>query len=115
VVARLADRVIVMYAGRIVEQAAVRAFYTAPRHPYSQGLLASLPRSDDDPTQRLQPIPGQPSDLTRARPGCDFAPRCRFATERCLAEAPPLESSGEDARASVACWRAGEIGVGHVH
>jgi oligopeptide/dipeptide ABC transporter ATP-binding protein len=121
VVARLADRVIVMYAGRIVEEAPVRAFYAAPRHPYSMGLLASLPKLDGSPDERLQPIPGQPPDLARLKPGCSFAPRCAFVRERCLVEAPPLTPTGADARSRVACWRADEIGpaaireAAHVH
>jgi oligopeptide transport system ATP-binding protein len=113
VVAKLADRVIVMYAGGIVEEAGVRAFYAAPRHPYSMGLLASLPKLDGDADQVLKPIPGQPPDLARLQPGCAFAPRCGFVVERCRRETPPLRPSGFDPRARVACWRADEIGAAH--
>jgi oligopeptide transport system ATP-binding protein len=115
VVARLADRVLVMYAGRIVEEAAVRSFYAAPRHPYSRGLLGSLPDLDADIDRTLQPIPGQPPDLSRLGDGCAFAPRCAFAVDRCLREIPPLVGSAKDPRMRVACWRADEIGGAHAH
>jgi oligopeptide transport system ATP-binding protein len=115
VVARIADRVIVMYAGRIVEEAGVQAFYTAPRHPYSKGLLASLPRFDDDVSKPLKPIPGQPPNLASRRGGCAFAPRCSLAQDRCRSDAPPLVASGMDSRQRIACWRADEIGAGDAH
>jgi oligopeptide transport system ATP-binding protein len=115
VVARIADRVIVMYAGRIVEEAGVQAFYTAPRHPYSKGLLASLPRFDDDVSRPLKPIPGQPPNLASRRNGCAFAPRCSLAQDRCRSDTPPLVALGADTRQRVACWRADEVGAGDVH
>jgi oligopeptide/dipeptide ABC transporter ATP-binding protein len=102
VVARYADRVNVMYAGRIIEQAAAREIYANPRHPYTLGLLHSVPRLDEPRRARLDPIQGQPPDLTRLPPGCAFAPRCAYRVERCAAEVPPLEPV-----ASVhlsACW-----------
>lgn len=106
VVARLAERVVVMYAGRVVEEASVRTFYRRPCHPYSRGLLESLPRPGI--AEALVPIGGQPPDLLRLGKGCAFAPRCTMALARCTQEAPPLAASGDDPRDRVACWRAGE-------
>lgn len=91
VVARYADRVIVMYGGRIVETAPARELYKRPRHPYTVGLLTSVPRLDGDTRRRLIPIDGQPPDLARLPTGCAFAPRCRAAVERCHLERPKLE------------------------
>jgi oligopeptide transport system ATP-binding protein len=96
VVARYADRVVVMYGGRIVETAPARVLYKAPRHPYTQGLMASIPRLDGDTRQRLVPIEGQPPNLAQLPPGCAFAARCRMATQRCHDERPPLEAVGEN-------------------
>ena len=103
VVARYADRVNVMYAGRIIEQASAAELYANPRHPYTLGLLRSVPRLDEPRRARLDPIEGQPPDLTRLPPGCSFSPRCAYRVERC-AEAPPLEDV-ELAHRS-ACWEA---------
>ncbi|MFT4103278.1 MAG: ABC transporter ATP-binding protein [Burkholderiaceae bacterium] len=94
VVARYADRVAVMYGGRIVETAPALPLYGEPKHPYTLGLMASIPRLDGDPHQRLVPIEGQPPDLSRMPPGCAFAPRCKHAIERCRAERPPLTDVG---------------------
>jgi oligopeptide/dipeptide ABC transporter ATP-binding protein len=105
VVARYADRVNVMYAGRIIERGTAREIYHAPRHPYTLGLLRSVPRLDEPRRARLAPIEGQPPDLTRLPPGCAFAPRCGFRVERCLREVPPLERVGEGGHVS-ACWEA---------
>jgi oligopeptide transport system ATP-binding protein len=91
VVARYADRVAVMYAGRIVESATARELYARPRHPYTRGLLDSVPRLDSDRRRRLVPIEGQPPDLANLPPGCAFAPRCSRVMERCLVERPALE------------------------
>jgi oligopeptide/dipeptide ABC transporter ATP-binding protein len=89
VVARLADRVAVMYAGQIVEQADVRTIFRAPKHPYTFGLLQSLPSIAG--SGRLQPMRGQPPDLAELPPGCPFLPRCPKATSQCRTEdAPPL-------------------------
>ena len=88
VVARYADVVAVMYGGRIVEQASAAALYARPRHPYTRGLLASIPRLDGDAGQRLVPITGQPPDLARLPPGCAFAPRCGRADTRCESTRP---------------------------
>jgi len=94
-VARYAHRVIVMYAGRVVETAAARTLYASPRHPYTRGLLASVPRLDGDAGIRLVPIEGQPPDLSALPPGCAFAPRCRLASAKCRAQRPPLEPVGD--------------------
>jgi oligopeptide/dipeptide ABC transporter ATP-binding protein len=107
-VARYADRVNVMYAGRIIEQGTARELYARPRHPYTLGLLRSVPRLDEPRRARLAPIEGQPPDLARLSPGCAFAPRCAFRVERCLAEAPPLHRIGSDAHMT-ACWQAEEL------
>src|SRR5258707_3794714 len=93
VVARYADRVAVMYGGRIVETAPARQLYKKPRHPYTRGLMASVPRLDGDTDRPLVPIEGQPPDLASLPPGCPFAPRCKDATERCRIERPPLFES----------------------
>ena len=90
VVARYADRVVVMYAGRVVESAPAAELYAHPRHPYTQGLMASVPRLDGDTSVRLVPIEGQPPDLARIPIGCAFAPRCRQATDACRSGPPPL-------------------------
>jgi oligopeptide transport system ATP-binding protein len=95
VVARYADRVAVMYAGRIVETAPARALYARPRHPYTRGLLDSVPRLDAGRKRRLVPIEGQPPDLGNLPPGCAFAPRCGKVMERCRVERPELEEVGE--------------------
>jgi oligopeptide transport system ATP-binding protein len=94
VVARYADRVIVMYGGRIVETAPARELYAAPRHPYTRGLMASVPRLDGDAGRPLVPIDGQPPDLAALPQGCAFAPRCRHVAERCRVSRPPLEAVG---------------------
>jgi oligopeptide/dipeptide ABC transporter ATP-binding protein len=91
--APLADRLAVMYGGRIVEQAAARELYSAPRHPYTAGLLRSLPRLDLPLPDRLPAIPGQPPDLSELPPGCAFAPRCPLAFEPCR-ERPGTRPSG---------------------
>ncbi|MFN8639491.1 MAG: ABC transporter ATP-binding protein [Dehalococcoidia bacterium] len=104
VVARLADRVAVMYAGSLVETMDVRAAFRAPRHPYTFGLLSSLPAFAEE-RGRLVPMPGQPPDLTALPPGCPFLPRCAKAVLPCRAEAAPrLEAYGGDEAHSVACF-----------
>jgi len=94
VVARYANRVNVMYAGKIIERGNAREIYHHPRHPYTLGLLRSVPRLDQARGQRLVPIDGQPPDLTRLDAGCSFRPRCVFAVERCAESFPPLEDVG---------------------
>ena len=92
VVARYADRVAVMYGGRIVETASARDLYANPSHPYTQGLLASVPRLDDESGKRLVPIKGQPPDLAHLPPGCAFSARCPHVVDRCRVERPQLET-----------------------
>ncbi len=101
VVAGLADRVIVMYGGQIVEEARVRDLYGNPEHPYTQGLLQSLPRLDQK-GQELVNIKGQPPSMYAPPSGCSFAPRCPYAFDRCWAEVPKLQLVGQEHRA--ACW-----------
>ncbi len=108
VVARYADRVNVMYAGKIIERGTSREIYGNPRHPYTLGLLRSVPRLDEPKREKLAPIQGQPPDLTRLPPGCSFAPRCAYAIERCRAERPALEPV-EGGHLS-ACWVSAELG-----
>jgi oligopeptide transport system ATP-binding protein len=96
VVARYADRVLVMYGGRVVEQAPARQLYANPRHPYTQGLLASIPRLDADTSVPLVPIQGSPPDLAALPAGCAFAPRCQYATAACSAQRPVLRNVTAD-------------------
>ena len=91
VVARYADRVNVMYAGRIVETGSARQIYHNPSHPYTLALLRSVPRMDQPRRAKLDPVEGQPPDLMRLDAGCAFRPRCRFAVARCRETAPELE------------------------
>ncbi len=107
VVARYAERVIVMYAGKIVEKGTAKQVYHNPRHPYTIGLLNSVPRMDLHRGRRLVPIEGQPPDLTRLDQGCSYRPRCRWAIDKCAASFPPLESAG-DGQLS-ACFRKNEL------
>src|SRR5512145_763366 len=108
VVARYADRVNVMYAGRIIERSSAAELYADPRHPYTLGLLRSVPRLDEPIRAKLDPIEGHPPDLTRLPAGCAFAPRCEFRVERCGQEIPPLESVGGAGHVS-ACWEASRL------
>jgi oligopeptide/dipeptide ABC transporter ATP-binding protein len=101
-IAEMADRVVVMYAGHVAETGAVRTIFHEPRHPYTLGLMNSLPRIERD-ERRLLPIPGQPPSLIHVPPGCPFHPRCflRRGRERCRLEVPPLEAVGaEDHRSA---------------
>ena len=107
VVAETTERVVVMYAGRKVEQAAVEALFEEPLHPYTRGLMRAIPRLDIEADAagthpRLQEIPGLVPILTQPITGCAFAPRCGFATDRCRGEGPPLVDAG--AGHLVACW-----------
>ncbi|WIM11144.1 ABC transporter ATP-binding protein [Enhydrobacter sp.] len=108
VVARYASRVNVMYAGRIVEAGRAEAIYHRPRHPYTMALLRSVPRLDRPRRARLDPVDGQPPDLTRLGAGCAFRARCRFAVERCAEARPALEPAGEPAHLA-ACFRSAEL------
>jgi oligopeptide/dipeptide ABC transporter ATP-binding protein len=109
VVADMADRVLVMYAGRIVEAAPVEPLFAAPRHPYTWLLLRSLPRLDDDPKAPLPVIEGTVPGAGAWPAGCRFAPRCPLATARCREVEPELASIG-DGRA-VACWHPDRVGA----
>jgi oligopeptide transport system ATP-binding protein len=103
VVAELADQVVVMYAGYVVEEADVYKLYENPLHPYTLSLLKSLPRVDNvRKHERLATIPGFPPDGVTIMPGCPLAPRCSFAVERCNHENPPLENVDVDHK--IACW-----------
>lgn len=111
VVAGNADRVVVMYAGQVVESAAVRDVFARPLHPYTAGLLASLPRLGRR-SERLAVIPGGVPDPLRFPTGCRFHPRCPLAVDRCRSEAPPLVAFEGERQSR--CWRGGEIAVGTV-
>lgn len=108
IVARYATRVNVMYAGRIVESGTAAAIYHDPRHPYTIALLRSVPRLDRPRQARLEPVEGQPPDLTRLDGGCAFRPRCRFAVAACALSRPVLAQAGADDHFA-ACFRAGEF------
>jgi oligopeptide transport system ATP-binding protein len=102
VVARYANRVNVMYAGKIVEAASARELYGKPRHPYTLGLLRSVPRLDEARRDKLVPIEGLPPDLANIPQGCSFYPRCAYRIDRCQQEEPPLMLVDEKHYA--ACW-----------
>ena len=102
VVAGLCDKVAVMYAGRVVESAPVLELFASPSHPYTLGLLRSIPRLDESRKARLVPIDGLPPDLIDPPEACDFAPRCVFAKDICRNKRPELRLVGPDHR--IACW-----------
>ena len=109
VVAETTQRVVVMYAGRKVEEAPVEALFDNPLHPYTRGLMAAIPRLDLDADEaakrpRLQEIPGLVPLLTQLIVGCAFAARCPLATERCRTQMPPVVDAGGGH--TVACWEA---------
>ncbi len=109
VIAEVADRVAVMYAGRIVEQASVERLFAHPRHPYTEGLRRSIVELEGSPPARLGGIKGNPPDPAALPPGCAFAPRCSYAFERCRREQPPLaEVAPGHARA---CFHEGPLGA----
>jgi peptide/nickel transport system ATP-binding protein len=111
VVAEMAQRIIVMYGGRKVEEAPVGPLFAQPRHPYTQALLGSVPRLGsslaEGREQRLAEIPGVVPSLKEAIPGCIFAPRCPYATDHCRSEYPPLEEKAPGHW--VACWEADRL------
>lgn len=103
VVASMTHRIAVMYAGNIVEEATTSELFAHPRHPYTVGLLKSIPRLDQDRQDRLIPIEGSPPDLVDIPPGCSFAPRCPWVLPKCHASTPPLLPTGAQGHRS-ACW-----------
>ena len=107
VVARYAHRVNVMYAGKIIETGSSTEIYHNPKHPYTVGLLNSVPRLDEAIKIKLDPIDGLPPDLVDLPEGCSFAPRCRFTYDRCTQETPQLEEVLTEHHS--ACWRASEV------
>jgi oligopeptide transport system ATP-binding protein len=102
VIAETADRVLVMYGGMVMEEAPVKALFAHPSHPYTRGLLASIPDLRDDTHRRLTPIPGTPPDMRRPPGGCPFAPRCAHAMAQCTAALPPIYEL--DAGHGSRCW-----------
>jgi len=114
-IAELADRVVVMYGGRVVELGDVYTIFNSPRHPYTVGLMSSLARLDMD-QEWLKPIPGQPPSLLNRPPGCSFHPRCEFSQGRaiCRTEIPPLRGFGEGGAHLSACHFAEELAAQHV-
>jgi oligopeptide/dipeptide ABC transporter ATP-binding protein len=109
VVARYADRVNIMYGGKIVERGSAKEIYGNPRHPYTLGLLHSVPRLDLPRKLKLDPIEGQPPDLTNLPSGCSFRDRCKYAIDQCENEAPQLESVGDAHHA--ACFVSETLGA----
>ena len=109
VVARYADRVNVMYAGKIIETATAKSLYANPKHPYTLGLLKSVPRLDQERKSKLIPIEGVPPDLINMPPGCSFYPRCTYRVDKCAQESPPLIDVEEKHR--VACWEWEKVGA----
>ena len=112
VVAEMGERVLVMYAGRKVEEASVEELFHYPLHPYSEGLMTSIPRlneslAEDGDRVRLQEIPGMVPSLIEEIPGCLFAPRCSYASEQCVAESPRLAEYRKQHHA--ACWESGNF------
>jgi len=112
IVAGLAHRVNVMYAGYVVERGTVRAIFKRPCHPYTMGLLASMPRMDRKTAGKLRPIPGRPPDLVQVGPGCPFLPRCPLADEQCRDAMPPFDETGEPGH-GVRCWKWPEARARH--
>jgi len=108
VVARYADRVNIMYAGKVVERGNAHEIYANPRHPYTVGLLRSVPRLDLPRRAKLDPIEGQPPDLANLPPGCSFQARCKWAIDKCSTDSPELMETNEGHLS--ACWRADELG-----
>lgn len=102
VVANLAERIVVMYGGKIVEKGSISDIFNSPRHPYTWGLLKSVPRLDNDEKERLVPIHGQPPDLFSPPTGCPFYPRCDYAMKVCTKQMPEMEKIKDDHHA--ACW-----------
>ncbi len=109
VVARYADRVNVMYAGRIVESGDAEQIYHNPKHPYTLALLRSVPRMDQERGKKLEPVGGQPPDLTKLDDGCAFRPRCAFVRPGCAEAIPPLETV--EPGHTAACFEKARVGL----
>jgi oligopeptide/dipeptide ABC transporter ATP-binding protein len=110
VVAEMSDEVVVMYAGKVMERAPRRTLFYRHHHPYTEGLLASLP-ARGTPGERLTPIAGSPPSLIRPPKGCPFAARCRYVFDKCIVEAPPLITVYQDEDHQSACWLSAEESV----
>ena len=108
VVARYADRVNVMYAGKVIERADAHELYANPKHPYTVGLLNSVPRLDELRQEKLIPIEGLPPDLAHLPEGCSFYPRCEWRTDQCLTQFPPI--SQVEGEHQTACWEWEKVG-----
>jgi peptide/nickel transport system ATP-binding protein len=113
VVAGHTDEIAVMYGGKLVEKAPTKRLFAAMKMPYTEGLLASIPKMEEPSHSRLNVIPGRPPDLVSPPRGCRFAPRCAFASERCQEEEPPLTITPDDPRHTFACWY--PVGSPHYH
>lgn len=103
VVSDICDKIIVMYAGKIVEEGKSRQIFYEKSHPYTEGLLASVPKLESDVNEKLKPIKGNPPDMSCIRPGCSFAPRCSCAMQICVKEEPPVVKLNETHK--VSCWQ----------
>ena len=110
VIAGLADTVNVMYAGSIVERGTVNDIYKSPHHPYTKGLLASMPRLDEITESKLTSIPGRPPNLARLGTGCPFQQRCTYSTDRCSIDMPPVNTIGDN-KHMVRCWNWEEVSL----
>jgi oligopeptide transport system ATP-binding protein len=102
VIAEMCSRVVVMYGGMIMEEASVDEIFTRPAHPYTLGLLNSMPHPEMDKSRELSPIPGSPPDMIRPPEGCPFSPRCGYAKNICASRLPPYYALGERHRSL--CW-----------
>jgi glutathione transport system ATP-binding protein len=109
IVAGMADRVVVMYAGKVVEEGSLDDIFYRSRHPYTRGLLAALPRLDTDRHEPLRTIAGTPPSLVNLPRGCALNPRCPYAIDRCRQETPPLVTIAGEADHRAACLRADEV------
>jgi oligopeptide/dipeptide ABC transporter ATP-binding protein len=109
IVAGMADRVLVMYAGRVVEEGSLEEIFYRSRHPYTRGLLAALPRLDTDRREPLRTIAGTPPSLVNLPPGCALNPRCLYRIDQCIAETPPLVDVPGEPGHRVACIRSDEV------
>jgi oligopeptide transport system ATP-binding protein len=110
VVASMCDRIVVMYGGKVLETGTVDEIFAEPNQPYTQGLLRSIPRLDQQHGEMLTPIPGTPPDMLHPPRGCPFMPRCPLAVSRCVSEMPPLVRVGDSSTHTAACWVTSQSG-----